>query len=877
MFFEIKLVGLLLCSPPKGEHFMTKLYPLIVFTISLLAAFNAPAAEPSSTYFRDWLLLGPIATEGKLPEAGDLFHLKGFERNYFEAQGEEGAVKPVVGQKVVFPGGESVWVAYQSPTDDVDLSEIYGKIDMSLVYAYTELTSESEQAAILALGSNDGCRVWLNGEQVHDHASARGLVMDGDLVPVLLKKGANHLLIKVEDQGNAWGFACRFLPFAQEDFSSRISLFEANQKGEESASLNFTAPASLLGSVIKRADLELRRASDQAVLWRGPWTMKERMDLHVDSAQFGEYVLDIKASLAGDIAASYSIGFTAGTPIDYPLFAKGASDYAIAVDPAASESETWAAKELQHWLAEISGVTLPIVAPGEVGEKPAISIGWNNLTAKLAEGGAAVPEVHDESFVYHNSGANIAIYGGSERGTMYGVMAFLENELGVRFYTPGVTVAPKRDAFAFRLLRFTDKPGIRVRNVFYYEAFDPIWAARNRSNGAMGTRVQPGGVEGYWGVHTFYPLVPPSEFFESKPEWFSLIDGKRVHERAQLCLTNSEVLDILTERLKQAMRENPGNLIYCVSQNDWHGACQCDKCQAIATREESEAGPMLWFVNQVAERVKGEFPDKYIGTLAYQYTRKPPKTIKPLDNVIVRFCSIECCFAHTFLNCPQNASFVDDMKGWAAITNNIYVWDYVVDFANYVMPFPNISVLQPNIQALRDHNTIGIMEQAAYQSRGGEFAELKAYLLSKLLWNPDAEVEPIINDFMHGYYGRAGQHVREYFDLVQGLVKPDTHISIWIRPDNPIFNDEFVHQSERIFDKAERVADSPEHRRRVELARMPVLFLKCKRLPEQALRDGSYDRLLEIKEREGVTAFAEQAQVAWDTFSNEMELLRAKL
>ena len=852
---------------------MTKLYPLL----TLLAALSTHAAEPSSTYFRDWLLLGPIATEGRLPEAGDLFHLKGFDRNYFEARGEEGAVTPEAGQKVVFPGGEAVWTAHASPSDDVNLGEVFGKIDMNLVYAYTEFASDAEQAAVLAIGSNDGCRVWLNGEQVYDHASARGLVMDADLVPVLLKKGANRILFKVEDQGNAWGFSCRLLPFVQEGFSSRISLFEANQKGDEPASLNFTAPASLLGSVVKSADLELSRASDQTVLWTGPWTMKERMVLPVDSAQFGEYVLDIKASLAGNLAASYSIGFTAGTPIDHPLFVKGASDYVIAVDPAASESETWAAKELQHWLAEISGVTLPIVTPGEVGEKPAISIGWNNLTTKLAEEGAKAPEVHDESFVYHNNGANIAIYGGSQRGTMYGVMAFLENELGVRFYTPGVTVAPKREEYAFRLLRFADKPGVRVRNVFYYEAFDPTWAARNRSNGAMGTREQPGGVEGYWGVHTFYPLLPPAEFFESKPEWYSLMDGKRVHERAQLCLTNPEVLDTLTERLKQNMRENPGNLIYCVSQNDWHGACQCDNCQAIALREESEAGPMLWFVNQVAERVKDEFPDKYIGTLAYQYTRKPPKTIRPADNVVIRFCSIECCFAHSFTSCPQNASFVEDMKGWAQITENIYVWDYVVDFANYVMPFPNFAVLQPNIQALRDHNAIGIMEQAAYQSRGGEFAELKAYLLSKLLWNPEVEVDPIIDDFMYGYYGRAGQYVRQYFDLTQALVTPDTHISIWIQPDNPIFNDEFIRQGERIFERAEQVADTPEVRKRVELARLPLLFLKCKRLPEQSLRDGSYDRLLEIKEREGVTAFAEQAQAVWDAFSSEMEQLREKL
>ena len=276
----------------------------------------------------------------------------------------------------------------------------------------------------------------------------------------------------------------------------------------------------------------------------------------------------------------------------------------------------------------------------------------------------------------------------------------------------------------------------------------------------------------------------------------------------------------------------------------------------------------------MAERVEKEFPDKYIGTLAYQYTRKPPKTIRPRENVVIRFCSIECCFAHDFLTCPQNVDFVADMKGWAAIAPRVYVWDYVVNFSNYVMPFPNFAVLQSNIQTLRDHNAIGIMEQAAYQSRGGDFSELKAYLISKLLWNPEAEVEPIINDFMYGYYKHAGQHVRDYFDLAQGLVSEDTHFNIWIPATNELFTENFVKEAGMIFDKAERVADSPEVLARVELTRLPLLFLKCKRSPRDAIRDGSYDRLLGIIARERVTHFAESGKPHLEAFLAEMEALR---
>ncbi len=268
--------------------------------------------------------------------------------------------------------------------------------------------------------------------------------------------------------------------------------------------------------------------------------------------------------------------------------------------------------------------------------------------------------------------------GGKQRGTMYAVFSFLENTFGVRWYTPSVTVIPKRSSFTFNKINHSEEPSIQVRNDFYYEAFNPTWAAHNKINGAMGYRQQHGGIEGYWGVHTFYRFMPPAEFYDEHPEYYSLIDGERIHERAQLCLTNPDVLDIVTERLKKAMRENPSNLIYSVSQNDWRNPCQCKKCQAIVDKTESQSGIMVWFLNQVAERIKEEFPDKYVGTLAYQYTRNAPKNIKPKENVVIRLCSIECCFSHDFNSCPENQQFLTDLQEWSAISPHLYIWDYAL-------------------------------------------------------------------------------------------------------------------------------------------------------------------------------------------------------
>lgn len=538
--------------------------------------------------------------------------------------------------------------------------------------------------------------------------------------------------------------------------------------------------------------------------------------------------------------------------------------YRIILSPTASESETWAAEELQHWLYEISGEYLPVQRNADYAG-PKIVIGYQDI---ISTTGTEMPAENDESFQYFSKGKDIFIYGGKQRGTMYGVFSFLENEFGCRWYTPRVTVIPKKEKLVFGQYNYKSAPGIQVRNDFYFEAFDPIWAARNKMNGRMNYVKQPGGVEAFWAVHTFYPLMPPAEFFDRHPEYYSLINGKRTFEiikndhyqLAQLCLSNKNVLRIITERIKQKIRQNPEYMIYDVSQNDYYNACECDKCQAIVKKEEAESGLMIWFVNQVAEAVEKEYPGKYIGTLAYQYTRKPPLNIKPRKNVVVRLCPIEACVAHDLKSCERNTSFLDDMQKWATISPQLYIWDYVVNFAHYIMPYPNFAVLQSNIKTFKENKSIGIMEQAAYQSRGGEFSELKAYLIAKLLWNPDTNTGDVIDDFMYGYYGHSGRLIKQYFTLSQSLITPQQHIKIGLRPTDAIFTDEFVNTSVQIFNEAIKVADNESIKSRVELTALPVYYLKCRRDPAGSRSDGTYDKAMNIIQREGITHLAESEQ-----------------
>ncbi len=815
-------------------------------------------------WLKTWLLCGPVPLEvsSGIEKAGS--HLQGFDNDYLKKYGGEGNLKVKVGDEITFKGGTAKWKLYSTPDSIVDLRKVISKD--APVFAYTEIHSDLDKTYFVSLGSNDGGALWVNGVQAWDYVHPRGLHVDSDAIPVLFKKGKNTILLKVEQHGNRWEFCMRLRSFSMENLAQRANIFSIKPNQNGTVSLESPYTASIQNQLVKSVTLEVLNAKNQVVISEKR-TSGFQSPIGLKTTDYQTYQAHYDVELKSGLKFHQHQTFNAGKRQEYVLFKNRNTDYSIVLDDDASESEKWAAEELRRWLKEVSGADFPI-KPLSSSAGPRIILGYNPVVAGLT--GMTAPGDQDEAYHYSNVGQDLVIFGGKQRGTMYGVMSFLENELACRWYTSTVSSIPKKSELKFTHFGHSEKPGIRVRNDFYYEAFDPTWAARNKMNGSMGAPKQPGGVESYWSVHTFYPLVPPAEFFDKHPEYYSLLDGKRVPELAQLCLSNPAVLEIIQDRIKKRMRESPEYLIYDVSQNDYYNPCECDQCQAIVKREGSESGLMIWFVNQVAESVAQEFPDKFIGTLAYQYTRNPPKSIRPRENVVVRFCSIECCFAHDFQTCPENKSFLKDMSTWSQMAPHIYIWDYVVNFGHYSMPYPNFAVLQPNIKYFQENKAIGIMEQAAYQSRGGEFAELRSYLISRLLWNPDCDTKAVIDDFMYGYYGRSGRFVKQYFELLQSQVKPDTHITLSTDPANRIFTDEFVNQSSAIFDEALKTAENDEMLHRVEMALLPILYLKCKRTPALAHYDGSYKKLTEIIEREKITHFAESGGI--DSFHKEMKV-----
>ncbi|MBR4219603.1 MAG: DUF4838 domain-containing protein [Victivallales bacterium] len=520
------------------------------------------------------------------------------------------------------------------------------------------------------------------------------------------------------------------------------------------------------------------------------------------------------------------------------LFAQGASrkitlcgkqltaaSHVIITPAKATPSEAFAAEELRDHLAKMTGETLAIVSEGTQDGRSPIFIGkCASLPVQVDWRKLGLEGIHIET------AGNALVLVGGQRGVLYAVYTFLEDYLDCRWFATDCIVIPNSGEKRIDSIRKVYVPPLEYRNTDYLCHRAPEFAVRNKYNGYSVKAFHPkwGGIVKYQGfVHTFNSLVPPEKYGKEHPEYYSEINGVRVTDHSQLCLTNPDVLRIATNQVHEWMRSTPDATIFSVSQNDWRNYCTCKACTAIAEREESQMGPLLEFVNAIARAVRDEFPDKIVDTLAYQYTRKPPKYLKPEPNVAIRLCSIECCFAHPLESCEFNKTFVSDIIGWSKICNRLHIWDYVINYHHNIQPFPNLRVLRPNIQFFIRHGVTGIYEEANYYSYGSELAELRSYMMGKFLWDPDYDDKKALNEFVQAYYGAAAPSILSYLELVHRQVcdVQKTHLTIFLPTFRYLNNPAMLEEAKKLFDQAEAaVAGDETLSFRVKLARLPIIY-----------------------------------------------------
>jgi len=524
------------------------------------------------------------------------------------------------------------------------------------------------------------------------------------------------------------------------------------------------------------------------------------------------------------------------------LVDQGRSDYQIVISNDLSPAVRYAADELRNHLEQITGVRLPVVADTEAATPYEILVGPSNrlglLDVKIDRA-----SLGKESYTLRTVGTRLLIVGGEPRGTLYGVYGLLEDHWGCRWFTPEVQRIPRRDRLPLPQLNERRSPAFEYREEYLWDSFDGNWMARNRLNGAGGRGrlaekqgIYPtapplearhgGDIRFGFGffVHSMARLVPPGQHFAAHPEYFALWTGKR--DPAQLCCTNEDAIRLCTQAVLAAMRRQPEATVFSVSQNDNRKYCECERCQRLAQEQGTQMAPLLHLVNRVAEAAERQFPDKIVETLAYQWSRQPPRSMRPRPNVVVRLCGIECCFSHPLAQgcCATNRAFVADLQAWARVCDRLWVWDYATDFAHYLLPFPNKRVLDDNARLCAANHVTGLFELGTYDTTDGELEPLGAYLMAKFLWNPGYDENLATREFLEAYYGAGARPIRQYLDLLHDYVERNNiHVKIYVPPTHAHLTPELLTAADSLWTEAEAcLAKDPTLLDRVRRARMSV-------------------------------------------------------
>ena len=536
----------------------------------------------------------------------------------------------------------------------------------------------------------------------------------------------------------------------------------------------------------------------------------------------------------------------AGPPRGVDLAKIEGWDIVVADDAIAGE--VYAAEEFQRFFRQAGGLTLPIVHNVN---RPArhVFIGAGEAM-RASHVGFNIREMGEEDLRIVVRDNGIAIAGGRPRGILYGVYTFLEDYLGIRFLSFDHThVPPVGD---WRVVGPVDRfyrPPLEYRFANYGESVrHPLFAAKLRCNGvntqytkrntSFGARTDDpriGGESGHMLInHSLYYQIPMEKYGREHPEYFALLraeyEGRKgvagqrsTSWESQPCLTNPDVLKITIEAVHDELKRRPNARNISVSQNDGYGYCTCEKCVAFDERHESHMGSLLTFVNAAADSIQKTHPDVNVGTLAYVYSQKPPRNIKPRPNVQIQLCSVRCRFNEP-INDPtssQNESFRKTLLAWGEICQNIGIWNYNLNHWNYLLPNPNMRVVEPNIRYFVAHNVQGVF----MQSPGGlatEFSDLKNYVTSRLLWDPNDSGLRLRDEFLDLHYGRAAAPIRRYLDLVHDSAdlknKGAGYVHFAGRTKNFGIDESIVRAGLEAFDEAVERADDPVILARVEKA-----------------------------------------------------------
>ena len=515
---------------------------------------------------------------------------------------------------------------------------------------------------------------------------------------------------------------------------------------------------------------------------------------------------------------------------------QGSTPLRLVLSEAAVPSERTAAEELSSYLERVTSASFPIVVESRVQDgSPAIWIGPTAMSRRL---GIEDERLGPEEWRIRTDGQHLVLVGGRPRGTLYAVYRFLEDFVGVRWWTPFEETVPRRQDLSLGEIDVGGQPAFGYRDLHGVRG-PHVFHARSRANGHYSfLSTAYGGNEGYgppYHVHTFFQYLPPEQHFESQPEFYSEIEGVRSAERSQLCLTNDALLDVVEAKLRKHIEASRAEAerkqavpprLFDFSHNDWGRPCTCKPCTELVVREGGQAGPLVRFINRLAGRIAEDYPDVYLDTLAYTHTFRPPRDLRLANNVVLRLAALQYRDYAKPVTDPANREYREAIDGWREKTKHLRIWDYTVTFGRRAnnLPFPNLPVVAADFRYYLDHGVEGLFVQHDHPVLS-DMRDLKLWIVFKLAEDPTRDLDELVVDFTDGFYGPAAETIREYLTLLERTAerKPASIRFHTNYEQYRYLEPKLIRRSQALFDLAERqVEDDAVLLRRLRHARLSL-------------------------------------------------------
>ena len=548
------------------------------------------------------------------------------------------------------------------------------------------------------------------------------------------------------------------------------------------------------------------------------------------------------------------------------------SDYSIVLPKDAHIVEKTAADELVSYFEKTLGVKLPIVSEEDFSGK-GIYVGQSEFAKKNGIAGKS-----KENWIMKMVGDNLVLTGGTkrgERGIIYSVYHFIEDVLGVRWFSPY-----EEDVLSLKKLALdSDFEREGTPDFFYRKPLltegcgitGYINMVRNRVNSVspidddipdgphdpdVRKYSDPMHVGRPHHVHVMSKLFPPSEYFEKHPEWWAWNKVNNKHMvKGHNCFTNEAFCDAFTEKLLKFIEEDVKfaeeegiefPFMYSLSPDDLSAAafCQCEKCEAIIEKS-GYSGYLMDFGNRILKKINEKYPFVKLEMIAYSDFIEPPKDdMLPDKNLGVELAAVGADIFRP-ISAGTNKTYKRLLDSWSEICKkagcDFYIYDYMYNIRlNY--PLPLVSRIGQLVRDYKGANANGVFIET--QNETADMWELNKYVLTHMLEDTSLDENALRDDFLMRYYGKAGKYVKKYIELLNECAKRNELSVFCCREGSPLnyIDVDTVVKGEKLLKKAlSAVANDEKFSRRVSWLRKPldsVILMKYNDLKNEAVRKG---------------------------------------